>query len=188
MGVMIGTVQEWRTQLMVRTLELKRVLLKRICVTHVLFFFQAEDGIRDLTVTGVQTCALPISRDYTYVDDIVAGILASLDHEWKLPSDGAPFEVFNLGNSHPVKLTELIELLESVTGRKAICDWRPLQPGDSPVTWADTSKATCMLGYRPSTALEQGLTNFVRWYRRSVAPACAVASHTTAGVLRNAAC
>jgi len=127
------------------------------------------------------------ARDYTYVDDIVAGILASLDYEWKLPSDGAPFEVFNLGNSHPVKLTELIELLESVTGRKAICDWRPLQPGDSPVTWADTSKATRMLGYRPSTALEQGLTNFVRWYRRSVAPACAVASHTPAGVLRNAA-
>ena len=105
----------------------------------------------------------------------------------KLPLDGAPFEVFNLGNSHPVKLTELIELLESVTGRKAICDWRPMQPGDSPVTWADISKATCMLGYRPSTALEEGLTSFVRWHR-SVAPAYTVTSDAPAGVLRNAAC
>ena len=94
------------------------------------------------------------ARDYTYVDDIVAGILASIDYKLKLPSGFAPFEVFNLGNSHPVKLTELIELLESVTGRKAICEWRPPQPGDSPMTWADTSKANCVLGYRPYTSLE----------------------------------
>ncbi|PYU18236.1 MAG: epimerase [Acidobacteria bacterium] len=105
------------------------------------------------------------ARDYTYVDDIVAGILASIDYKLKLPSGFAPFEVSNLGNSHPVKLTELIELLESVTGRKAICEWRPPQPGDSPMTWADTSKANCVLGYRPYTSLEEGLTNFVEWYR-----------------------
>lgn len=106
-----------------------------------------------------------MARDYTYVDDIVAGILASIDLKLRLPSNAAPFEVFNLGNSHPVKLTELIELLENVTGRKATCEWRPLQPGDSPVTWADTSKANSMLGYRPATALKEGLTRFVKWYR-----------------------
>jgi UDP-glucuronate 4-epimerase len=110
------------------------------------------------------------ARDYTYVDDVVAGILASLDHRLKLPSGSAPFEVFNLGNSHPVKLSELIELLENVTGRKAICEWQPPQPADPSVTWADTSKATRVLGYRPATSLEEGLTRFVRWYR-DVAPA-----------------
>ena len=105
------------------------------------------------------------ARDYTYVDDIVRGILASLDPELRLPANGAPFEVFNLGNSTPVKLTELVELLENATGRKATCDWRPPQPGDSPVTWADTSKAARILGYRPATPLKEGLTRFVRWYR-----------------------
>src|SRR5205823_3380756 len=83
----------------------------------------------------------------------------------RLPANGAPFEVFNLGNSTPVKLTELVELLENATGRKATCDWRPPQPGDSPVTWADTSKAARILGYRPATPLKEGLTRFVRWYR-----------------------
>jgi UDP-glucuronate 4-epimerase len=105
------------------------------------------------------------ARDYTYVDDIVAGVLAALDHELR-PSSGCPsFETFNLGNSHPVKLAELIELLEKVTGRKAIREWRPLEPGDSPLTWADISKASRLLGYRPATSLEEGLTSFVKWYR-----------------------
>ena len=106
-----------------------------------------------------------MARDYTYVDDIVAGILASLDPQLPFPLGGPAFEVFNLGNSHPVKLTELIELLENVTGRKATCEWGPSQPGDVPMTWADTSKASRVLGYRPATSLEEGLTSFVRWYR-----------------------
>jgi UDP-glucuronate 4-epimerase len=107
-------------------------------------------------------------RDYTYVDDIVAGVLAALE---RVPqsADGAAFEVFNLGNSHPVKLAELVELLERVTGRKAIREYKPLQPGDMRLTWADISRATRLLGYRPSTNLEDGLTRFVTWYR-SAAP------------------
>src|SRR5438309_6655142 len=105
------------------------------------------------------------ARDYTYVDDFVAGILASLDPQLHFPLGGPAFEVFNLCNSHPVKLTELIELLENVTGRKATCEWGPSQPGDVPMTWADTSKASRVLGYRPATSLEEGLTSFVRWYR-----------------------
>jgi len=118
-----------------------------------------------------------MARDYTYVDDIVAGILASLDPQLHFPLGGPAFEVFNLGNSHPVKLTELIELLENVTGRKATCEWGPSQPGDVPMTWADTSKASRVLGYRPATSLEEGLTSFVRWYRdaaqqRSETPEC----------------
>ena len=103
-------------------------------------------------------------RDYTYVDDVVAGVLAALDYE-PLPANGVAFEVFNLGSSRPVKLTELVELLEHVTGRKALRDQKPLQPGDVPLTWADISKAGRLLGYRPAIRLEEGLKRFLAWYR-----------------------
>lgn len=125
-----------------------------------------------------------MARDYTHVDDIVAGILASLDYSFKVPSGCAPFEVFNLGNSHAVKLTELIELLEAVTGHKAICEWRPPQPGDSPLTWADISKASHLLGYRPATSLEEGLTGFVNWYR-DAAPVWSVSAPSPVDGVRN---
>jgi UDP-glucuronate 4-epimerase len=102
-------------------------------------------------------------RDYTYVDDIVAGVLAAIEHE-PAPSGGARFDVFNLGNSHPIKLNELVSLLEKVTGRRALIDRRPAQAGDVPLTWADISKANRLLGYRPSTPMEEGLRRFVTWY------------------------
>ncbi|HKO05368.1 MAG TPA: GDP-mannose 4,6-dehydratase [Candidatus Acidoferrales bacterium] len=104
-------------------------------------------------------------RDYTYVDDIVAGVLAALDFELKPETGKASFEVFNLGNSHPVKLDELVALLERATGKRAIRDARALQPGDVPLTWADVTKAGRLLGYRPATRLEDGLVKFVAWYR-----------------------
>jgi UDP-glucuronate 4-epimerase len=103
-------------------------------------------------------------RDYTYVDDIVAGVLAALDYQLRVAGD-APFEVFNLGNSHPVRLVELIELLERATGKKAIREQQAAQPGDVPLTWADISKAERLLGYRPATPIEEGLKRFVAWYR-----------------------
>ncbi len=106
-----------------------------------------------------------MGRDYTYVDDIVAGILSSI--EYRVPSGGVPFEVFNLGNSHPVKLAELIEYLEAATGRTAIRDFKPLQPGDVPLTWANIDKSSQLLGYRPQTRMADGLKNFVAWYRGS---------------------
>ena len=106
-----------------------------------------------------------MGRDYTYVDDIVAGVLSSL--EYQFPAAGVPFDVFNLGNSHPVKLTELIGCLETATGRAAIRDPRPLQPGDVPLTWANIDKASKLLGYRPQTRMEEGLKKFVAWYRAS---------------------
>jgi UDP-glucuronate 4-epimerase len=102
-------------------------------------------------------------RDYTFVDDIVAGVLAAL--EYAPSATGAPFDIFNLGNSHPVKLNELLEMLERVTGKKAIRDPQPLQPGDVPLTWADLSKSARLLGYQPATLLEDGLKKFVAWYR-----------------------
>lgn len=103
-------------------------------------------------------------RDYTYVDDIVAGVLAAVEYD--VPeADGVRFDVFNLGNSSPVKLGELVQALEQATGRKANRQQAPPQPGDVPLTWADISKAQRFLGYRPATPLSQGLKKFVAWYR-----------------------
>ncbi len=103
-------------------------------------------------------------RDYTYVDDIVAGILAALEYE-PTAADGVRFDVFNLGNSTPVKLSELVETLERATGRTAVREQAPLQPGDVPLTWADISKAQDRLGYQPGTGFPQGINKFIKWYR-----------------------
>lgn len=106
-----------------------------------------------------------MGRDYTYVDDIVAGVVASLEY---VPEPKLPFEVFNLGNSHPVRLAELIAQLEAATGKKALQDRLPDQPGDVPITWANIDKAKRLLGYSPKTSMEQGLQNFVAWYRSTL--------------------
>jgi UDP-glucuronate 4-epimerase len=103
-------------------------------------------------------------RDYTYIDDIVAGVLAALDYNFS-STDGPPFEICNLGNSHPVKLSELVCMLERTTGKKAIIQREAPQQGDVPLTWADVSRAGKLLGYRPQTSLEEGLKKFVAWYR-----------------------
>lgn len=110
-------------------------------------------------------------RDYTHVEDIVAGIKAALMYEPH--TAGASYDVFNLGNSHPVKLSELLEMLEKATGRKPSRDVKPDQPGDVPLTWADISKAESQLGYHPRVSLEDGLKGFVAWYRK-------VGAHRTA--------
>jgi UDP-glucuronate 4-epimerase len=106
-----------------------------------------------------------MGRDYTYVDDIVAGVMAAIDYEAK----GKPaFEIFNLGNSHPVRLADLILHLESALGKRAVRTAMPDQPGDVPITWANIEKAKSLLGYSPQVSLEQGLRNFVDWYRSTV--------------------
>jgi UDP-glucuronate 4-epimerase len=98
-------------------------------------------------------------RDYTYVDDIIAGVRAAMDYE------GAAYEVFNLGESRTVELRELIALLERELGRKAVVDRQPPQPGDVPQTFADVSKARRLLGYDPRTPIEEGIRRFVEWFR-----------------------
>jgi len=98
-------------------------------------------------------------RDYTYVDDIIAGVRASMDYE------GAPYEVFNLGESRTVELRELIALLERELGQKALIDRQPTQPGDVPQTFADISKARRLLGYDPRTNIEEGIRRFVEWFK-----------------------
>lgn len=96
------------------------------------------------------------ARDYTYIDDILEGILACTKQNFG-------FEIFNLGESQTVTLQRLIELLEAALGRKAIVDRRPPQPGDVPLTCADISKARKHLGYNPSTKVEAGIPQFVKW-------------------------
>jgi UDP-glucuronate 4-epimerase len=98
-------------------------------------------------------------RDYTYVEDIVQGVRAAADYE------GPLYDVFNLGGSQAVPLRELIEKLGRATGCKAVIRRCPEQPGEMPATWADISKASRLLGYQPSTPIDQGLAKFVEWFR-----------------------
>jgi UDP-glucuronate 4-epimerase len=97
-------------------------------------------------------------RDYTYIDDIVDGVLRALDR-----CQG--YEIYNLGESATTALTELVELTGEVCGPEPILDHQPLQPGDVAITYADVSKARERLGYRPSTSVRDGLTRFLAWYR-----------------------
>jgi UDP-glucuronate 4-epimerase len=96
------------------------------------------------------------ARDYTYIDDILEGILACTTREFG-------FEIFNLGESQTVTLQRLIELLEAALGRKATIERQPPQPGDVPVTFADITKARRLLGYAPRTKVENGIPRFVNW-------------------------
>ncbi len=100
-------------------------------------------------------------RDYTYVDDIVAGVIAALDA-------GLPYEIFNLGNSRPVLMQHFVELLGQITGYAPLIEARPLPATDPPITYADTSKAQQLLGYAPQTRVEDGLARFWEWYQVDV--------------------
>jgi UDP-glucuronate 4-epimerase len=97
-------------------------------------------------------------RDYTYIDDAVDGILASLRLDTR-------FDVFNLGNSLPVSLTQTIQLLEEKLGKRARIKMQDSQPGDMPFTHADLSKARRVLGYDPRVPFDEGLSRFVSWFR-----------------------
>ncbi|HET6669678.1 MAG TPA: GDP-mannose 4,6-dehydratase [Pyrinomonadaceae bacterium] len=98
-------------------------------------------------------------RDYTYIDDIIAGVRAAIDY------DKSNYEVINLGESRTVELRELIGLLEKALDLQAAIDRQPMQPGDVPQTFADISKARRLLGYNPQTQIEDGIRLFVEWFR-----------------------
>jgi len=112
-----------------------------------------------------------ISRDFTYIDDVVEGIMAALDRSPKehgAPKPGgsrAPHAIYNLGNSRSEALGKLVTAIEDATGRKAAINFGPMQPGDVEDTFADISESERDLGYRPQTALATGIANFVRWFR-----------------------
>jgi UDP-glucuronate 4-epimerase len=99
-------------------------------------------------------------RDYTYIDDIIQGVTASLGYE------GPLFDIFNLGENQTIELKDLIAAIEQALGRKAKINYLPEQPGDVPLTCADISKARRLLGYRPQTALAVGLPRFIEWFHQ----------------------
>lgn len=99
-----------------------------------------------------------MSRDYTYIDDIISGVLAAIDR-----CDG--YHIYNLGESQPIVLRDLVAAIEKALGKTATIDRQPLQPGDVNRTFADISLARKELGYNPSTDLAKGLEHFVSWFR-----------------------
>ncbi len=104
-------------------------------------------------------------RDFTYIDDVVAGVLAALEHN-PAREDGVPHALFNLGHHRPEELTRLVELLEALLGRKAERRLAPMEPGDVVETFADIERARRHLGYEPKVPLEDGLARFVSWFQR----------------------
>jgi UDP-glucuronate 4-epimerase len=104
-----------------------------------------------------------MARDFTYIDDIVAGILAAHDRP---PSEEAPHRIYNLGNHRPERLLDFIAVLERLLGRTAAKELLPLQPGDVPESFADIEAVRRDLGFDPQTTIEVGLARFVEWYKQ----------------------
>jgi UDP-glucuronate 4-epimerase len=117
-----------------------------------------------------------MQRDFTYVDDIVEGVLRVIDRP-ATPDAGfdarhpdparsrAPFRVFNIGNQGPVELMQFVAAIEKAIGQPAQKQMRPMQPGDVPATFADVSELTEWTGFKPGTPIEVGVARFVEWYR-----------------------
>ncbi|HNR91846.1 MAG TPA: NAD-dependent epimerase/dehydratase family protein, partial [Dokdonella sp.] len=116
------------------------------------------------------------TRDFTYIDDIVEGVIRTLDRvpapdpafdalEPNPGSSSAPYRVYNIGNHQPIELARYIEVIEECLGRKAEKILLPMQPGDVPDTCADVEELARDTGYAPSTSVETGVANFVTWYR-----------------------
>ena len=114
-------------------------------------------------------------RDFTYIDDIVEGIVRVIDKpakpnmNWngKKPDPGssrAPYKIYNIGNNAPVSLLGFIEAIEKAVGKKALKNFMPLQPGDVPASHADVSDLIKDMGYKPSTSIQEGINKFINWY------------------------
>ena len=106
------------------------------------------------------------SRDYTYVDDICAGIEAAIAHAGEHTTDkSVPFRIYNLGGDHPITLSDLIATVGRVVGREPVIDRQPMQPGDVNRTWADLTRARAELGYTPEVGIEEGIARQWAWMR-----------------------
>ena len=115
-----------------------------------------------------------MERDFTYIDDIVEGVIRAIDRPPPLDSDHekkndtavstAPYQIYNIGNGHPVPLMRYVQALEKALGKKAQLELLPMQPGDVRATEADVSRLVSDLGYRPQIDVETGITRFVEWY------------------------
>lgn len=117
-----------------------------------------------------------LQRDFTYIDDIVDGIIgcvykpANKNQKFKMNNNtknetSAPFQIFNIGNSKPIKIDYFIKLLENNFKKKAIINFKPLHPGDVPNTYASTEKLKDWIGYEPKVSFEKGIKEFSKWYK-----------------------
>jgi UDP-glucuronate 4-epimerase len=106
-----------------------------------------------------------MKRDFTYIDDIVAGVLAAMEKPPREDAQGPAARVYNLGNSRAENLKDFIATLENAIGKKALYDYQPLQPGDVPETFADIAASTRDLGFMPKTPISEGIPKFIGWYR-----------------------
>ncbi|MBN1598761.1 MAG: NAD-dependent epimerase [Bacteroidales bacterium] len=115
-------------------------------------------------------------RDFTYIDDIIEGVVRVIDNPFmgnkfwtgKAPDPAtsrAPYRVYNIGNSNPVNLMDFIQAIEETLGKEAVKEFKPMQPGDVPATWADTSDLETDLDYKPATPVKEGVKRFIDWYR-----------------------
>ncbi len=122
------------------------------------------------------------SRDFTYIDDIAEGVvraadrIATPDPDWDAghpdpATSDAPFRLYNIGNNAPVELVDFIAALETALGRKAIRELLPMQPGDVPDTWADSSRLARAVNWRPATPIAEGVRRFAGWYTGFYPPA-----------------
>ena len=116
------------------------------------------------------------TRDFTYIDDIVEGVIKTLDNPassnvaWNSdqpdPANSkAPWQIYNIGNSSPVQLMDYVDALEKALGKKAKLNFLPLQPGDVPDTFANVNNLKEKFNYKPSTSVFDGVSNFVKWYK-----------------------
>ncbi|HPU46400.1 MAG TPA: NAD-dependent epimerase [Bacteroidales bacterium] len=115
-----------------------------------------------------------MTRDFTFIDDIIEGVVKVIDKPAKPTMDAnpdpsssniAPYKVYNIGNSSPVKLLDYIEAIENELGKKAIKEFLPMQPGDVPYTEADVSDLVRDFGYKPTTKVQDGIKEFIKWYK-----------------------
>jgi UDP-glucuronate 4-epimerase len=106
-----------------------------------------------------------MQRDFTYIDDIVEGVLRVMEHVPQGGNGQPPYQLFNIGNHNPVELMEFIRATEAACGCEAVKDYYPMQDGDVPVTYADTARLRAAVGFSPDTALADGMQRFVDWYR-----------------------
>merc|ERR1712176_1306718 len=107
-----------------------------------------------------------LERDFTYIDDIVSGCVASVDKIQPSTKATADCKVYNLGNKDPVTVSYLVDCVESALGKKAVRDYMPMPPtGDVLKTSADVSLAEAELGYKPTTSLKDGINKFIDWYK-----------------------
>ena len=110
-------------------------------------------------------------RDFTYVDDVVDAIYELTNkipeiQDNNITKSPAPFKVFNIGNNNPVSLRRFISAIEAALGRKAMENYMPMQDGDVPATYADIQPLKDLIGFQPSTSVEDGIAKFVHWYRK----------------------